>query len=464
MTNQLGLLNVLIVEDEPVDQRWIRDLITLWDVGSADIVDSGERAEAELRTGRYNCAIIDIDLTDGRYRGMALLERSEFDFVFKIMLTKFGEQMTRSLLHGARRFIQKSEARDDTSRLKLSLYDAALFIQHRLAIYYQSDRMAAFFRSVSVVARLNDPVLITGESGSGKELVAHAIHQISSRAGQPLEAINCACLDPSSAEADLFGVAEDAYTDVAARPGIFERANGGTVFFDEIGEMNLREQARLLRILDNPAELKRSGGSVPVTHNGKPISFRCVFATDKDLGTQVAEGAFNGPLYQRINTQALEVPSLNQRREDIPLLSWVFFRNRGDDVNRLRPEALSLLEASDWKNRNVRGLWSVLAKASVVAETREDSALPAITKADVEEALRLARTPAASVSAIQDRINVGRATLNDVEAAYVERILIQTSGKISEAARILGIGRNTLYDKVRRYDLEHLLAKRLSDR
>jgi DNA-binding NtrC family response regulator len=374
MADLIALLNLLVIDDLAEDRVWIADLARAFGVEQIDTAKNIAEAEEKLRTGRFNCAIVDMDFKgEGRHKGLEILENPDFDSVFKIMLTVWVGDLVTALLRGARRFITKVELQQDADRLKLALYDAALFVQYRLAIYYQSDVMARFFRSVALVARKEDPALIVGESGSGKELVANAIHKISSRSQGPFEPLNCACLDPTSAEADLFGVEEKGFTDTSPRPGIFERVDGGTVFFDEIGEMALQEQGRLLRILENPDELMRAGGHRRVRIKGRPVSFRCIFATDSDLRNAVAEGRFHGPLLERISTHVLQVPPLNDRREDIPVLARHYMRIHSENINRLSQEALAVLCQADWTGKNVRGLWNAIARALVLAEAREDA-------------------------------------------------------------------------------------------
>jgi two-component system response regulator HydG len=450
MVEQLSLLNVLLVEDTPSDQQWIRELTETIGVQRIEIAETGADAESRLRTGRYNTAIIDLDLPDGRERGLQILEADAFENIFKIMLTRWEDYFLTALLHGARRFITKRELNEDADRLRLAFYDAALFVRHRLAIHYQSEVMSLFFRKVAAVARRNEPVLIRGESGSGKELVARAIHEISGRSSGPFVAVNCACLDPTSAEADLFGVALGGFTDVAARPGAFERAHSGTLFLDEIAALALHEQSRLLRVLEHPEELERSGGHTPVRGpHGEALQFRVVFATDRDLAEEVERQRFHGPLYQRVCGQILEVPPLNERREDIPLLARAFLRRGNESTSRLSKQALDVLRQEDWTGRNVRGLWNTLARALVLAETREDNPCATVTGRDVEDALRAGR-PASHGEKRSDLEGLMRldATLNDVEAAYIQKVLEAHEGRIAEVARVLGIGRNTLYDKI----------------
>jgi DNA-binding NtrC family response regulator len=459
MAELTALLNLLIIENLKTDQEWIKALARAFGVQEVDTATNIAEAEEKLRTGRFNCAIVDMDFDNNMWKGLEVLQNPEFDSVFKIVLTIFVDTFTIALLRGARRFIPKLELAKDADLLKLALYDAAISVQYRLAVYYQSDVMVRFMQKVAAVARKEDPVLIVGESGSGKEVIAHAIHKISNRAQGPFEPMNCACLDQTSAEADLFGVADKGYTGTAARPGIFERVNGGTVFFDEIGEMREQEQRRLLRILENPDELVRSGGYQRVHPHGKPVNFRCVFATDRDLMEAVQQGKFHRPLLERISTHILEVPPLNSRRDDIPVLARHYLRNHSEDINRLPPEALKVFTQADWTGRNVRGLWNAIARALILAEVREDVASAVVTPADAVEAIRISARPLSQSLRPMDAITDGSLSLNEVEAEYIKHVLSKCGNKISAAASILGIGRNTLYQKIRRYNLSNIIRQ-----
>lgn len=464
MSHDLAVLNVLIIDDDPRDRTWIQGLVLAFGVGYVDQAETIAQGRVMLERSQYNCVIVDMDFPGdegGRFAGMAILQDESFATVFKIMLTIHPEDDRVALLRGARRFVAKTEVAESPMRLKQALYDAAFYVRSALEIHYQSAAMTELYRRVTIVARTDAPVLILGESGSGKELVARAVHKISARAGGPFETVNCACLDPHTAEADLFGVAQKAYTDVAARAGVFERADRGTIFFDEIGELGGKEQKKLLRILENPAELTRSGGHEPIRRSGPPVSFRCVFATDRDLAADVVAGHFHGPLHARIATHVLEVPPLNKRRDDIPLLTRLFFRKHQQDMARLSAEALEALAHIDWKGVNIRGLWNVLARALVLAETRADSASAPITARDIREGEAMARASGRPESTTLSRaLADGTASLVELEAMYITQVLSAHQGRVADSARVLGIGRNTLYEKIRKYGLDDALASR----
>ncbi len=304
----------------------------------------------------------------------------------------------------------------------------------------QSHQMAEIYKLVARVATLDTTVLIQGETGTGKELVARAIHDASARAGRPFVVVDCAALPETLFESELFGHERGAFTGAStARRGLLETSAGGTCFLDEIGELTAPLQAKLLRALQEHA-IRRVGGNDPI-----PVNIRVVVATNHDLGKLVADGGFRDDLYYRLNVVTITMPPLRERSMDIPLLVQHFLEKFAHDaqrpVKRLAPEALALLPGYHWPG-NVRELEHVIERA--VALSSSDTILsddfPPHVRHAPESAPRLPTT---------------RMTLDDVKHWYVHKVLEETGGNKLRAAELLGIDRSTLYRILERHATEN---------
>ena len=294
----------------------------------------------------------------------------------------------------------------------------------------QSHQMAEIYKLIARVASLDTTVLIQGETGTGKELVARAIHDASARADRPFVVVDCAALPEALFESELFGHERGAFTGaVTARRGLLETSAGGTCLLDEIGELTAPLQAKLLRALQEHA-IRRVGGNDPI-----PVDVRVVAATNRDLGKLVAGGAFRDDLYYRLNVVTIGVPPLRERATDIPLLVQHFLQKfaqaTGRPVKRLAPEALALLAGYHWPG-NVRELEHAIERA--VALSSSDALLPD----DFPAHLRHAPEDA-------PRLPAARMTLEDVKRWYVNKVLEEAGGNKLRAAEVLGIDRSTLY-------------------
>ena len=293
----------------------------------------------------------------------------------------------------------------------------------------QSHQMAEIYKLVARVASLETTVLIQGETGTGKELVARAIHDASARAGRPFVVVDCAALPETLFESELFGHERGAFTGAfAARRGLLEMSAGGTCLLDEIGELTTPLQAKLLRTLQERT-IRRVGGNDPI-----PVDVRVVAATNRDLRKLAAEGEFRDDLYYRLNVVTITVPPLRERSSDIPLLAQHFletFAHRTErPVKRLAPEALALLAAYHWPG-NVRELENVIERA--VALSSSETLLPDDFPPHLREASRAPRLPAAGM------------TLEEVKRWYLNKVLEEAGGNKLRAAELLGIDRRTLY-------------------
>ena len=314
----------------------------------------------------------------------------------------------------------------------------------------QSPAYLALLRNVREVSASSANVLITGESGTGKEVVAKAIHYGGPRAKAPLVTINCAAIPEQLLESELFGHARGAFTGATSnRKGRFAQADGGTLFLDEIGELPLLLQAKLLRALQQ-GEVQRVGSDTPII-----VDVRVIAATNRNLREEVSEGRFREDLYYRLNVIGVEVPSLRERREDIPVLATAFLErfalaNR-KEIKGFTPQAMDALLKYSWPG-NVRELENAVERAAILClgEYISERELPmAVSSAPKNnDAPTLAELQGA---AGEEPISM---TLDEMERAAILRTLQDTGDNKSEAARRLGITRATLHNKLRRYDME----------
>lgn len=307
----------------------------------------------------------------------------------------------------------------------------------------RTPAMLQVFKAIGRVAATDEPVLVLGESGTGKELVANALHRNSERASRPFVKVNSAALSPALLESELFGHERGSFTGaVARRRGRFERADGGTLFLDEIGELDPDLQAKLLRVLQT-GQFERVGGEETLTAN-----VRVVAATNRDLRVRIAAGQFREDLYYRLNVMAIELPPLRERREDIPLLAEHIIRRLGHKYHwshlSLAPEALALLTSRSWPG-NIRELQNVLTRAAVLARGR------VVQAADLE-ADPLRASSGASPLPMPGGLLL-REALAETERRVIQQALDQEKWNRTQAARVLGISRRQLFDKIRQYDL-----------
>jgi two-component system response regulator HydG len=291
--------------------------------------------------------------------------------------------------------------------------------------------MQKVFAAVETVGPTDATVLITGESGTGKELVARAIHAASVRRYHPLVVIHCGALTETLLESELFGHEKGAFTGAQYRKkGKFEIAEGGTVFLDEIGDISLKTQTDLLRVLQDH-EIVRVGSNQPIK-----VDFRCIAATSRNFEQIIEEGKFRPDLYYRLNVFPIELPALRERKEDIPLLVDHFMRKFSKEMNkkitRVSPAAMYQLQAYAWPG-NVRELENAVERAMVVAQE------PELREQDFVIKGRGAATP-----------NEAR-TLDDIEKTHILRVLEECNGNQTRAAEVLDIDRVTLHNKLKRY-------------
>ena len=305
----------------------------------------------------------------------------------------------------------------------------------RAEIVSRSNRMAEVLAEAKLVAASDASVLIRGESGSGKELVAQAIHRASPRASQPFVAVNCGAIPENLLESELFGHVKGAFTGaVANHPGLFQAANGGTLFLDEIGDMPVALQVKLLRVLQERV-VRPVGASHAV-----PIDVRILSATHRDLDLAIIDGSFRKDLYYRLNVVALSLPTLAERREDIPLLAAHFLSRLalkyGRKVNGFAPDAMKALTTASWPG-NVRQLHNVVEQVTALATT------PLVPLALVQRALRVPSMEVLSYTEARQRF----------ERDYLVGLLKITDGNVADAARLADRNRTEFYRLMQKHGL-----------
>lgn len=315
-----------------------------------------------------------------------------------------------------------------------------------------SPKMQEIFALISKVAGTDIPVLILGESGTGKELVAQALHNLSRRKNGPFIKINCAAIPSELLESELFGYEKGAFTGaVRSKKGRFELADGGTIFLDEIGDMNINLQSKLLRVLQGQ-EFERVGGEM-----SRKVDVRLITATNQNLGILISKGAFREDLFYRINTLPMHMPPLRERREDIPLLVRHFLKKHGEGKNiELTSSAMEYLGGKDWKG-NVRELENLLQRIIIIADkdiiSEED-----IRAVDVQDTTLVSRDNVAVMKEHISKMVKNSCTVSEemerIEREFITEALRIADGNVRKAASHLGIPKSTLFNKINKYDIK----------
>ncbi len=307
-----------------------------------------------------------------------------------------------------------------------------------------SPQVQALRKQIAVAAPSNAWILITGENGTGKELVARTIHQMSHRADQPLIDVNCAAIPDELIESELFGHEKGAYTGASSRKrGKFEVANGGTIFLDEIGDMSLKTQAKILRILQEQ-KFERVGGTRTLT-----VDVRVIAASNKDLDREIEKGTFREDLYYRLNVIPIEVPSLRNRTEDIPLLVETFLKEFSEEghchLKTMTPRAVEHLKVYPWPG-NVRELKNLLERLAIMTESE------VIDEGDIPSSYKCkdAMTPEAGIF----DVDFLKEAKKQFEKMYILRKLSENENNISQTADSIGIERSHLHKKIKSFGLK----------
>jgi len=336
-----------------------------------------------------------------------------------------------------RNALQHLDLQEENARLKET-------IESRYEIVGKSYAIRALIDRIEKVAATPARVLVTGENGTGKELVARAVHRQSSRAAKPFVEVNCAAIPSELIESELFGHMKGSFTGaVQDRAGKFEQADGGTLFLDEVGDMSLTAQAKVLRVLQDNV-VTRIGGAKPIQ-----VDVRVLAATNKNLEEEIAAGRFREDLYYRLNVVPLFVPPLRERREDIPLLVAHFVNvlseREGVTPRVVTPEAVQALSELDWPG-NVRELRNTMERLLIL------SAGPRITVADVERLVGRRSGDGASLGSLTE-MKTFEEFKHAAERAFLLAKLREFDWNVSETARALDMPRSNLYKKIERYGL-----------
>ena len=463
------MAKVLIIDDESQIRRILAVMLLErgFEVSEAESGEQGLRSAVESRP---DVALIDISMPgmDGLATLKALLEHtgSTGTRIDCIMMTAYGtiRSAVEAMRLGAFDYITKPFDNEELllivdralemSRLTDEVNDLRAELSTRYGfseIVGISPGLQAVFRTMVKVAPVDASVLIEGESGTGKELVARAIHRKSPRSSGPFVAVNCGAIPQSLFEAQFFGHERGAFTDAhQARAGLFEQSQGGSLFLDEIGELHLEGQVKLLRALQN-REVTRLGSRNPIS-----VNVRVIAATNIGLRQAVDKGKFREDLYWRLNVVKIRVPSLRERREDIPLLIdhmvARFNMELGLSVNSIAPDARKLLELHDWPG-NVRELENVICSSMILCDGAQ------VKASDLPPRLRGGTEPESARSA--GETDFAKATLSEALKDASERIerrmiltrLAEMGGSRTATADSLGISRKTLFNKMRQFGL-----------
>ena len=450
--------SILVVDDERGIRSLCGDVLRRAGYG-VDVVESGAGAIAACKARRFDLVLCDINLPDvsGLEVMETLLGGGQGAAPTFILITAHPSVDTavRGMKLGARDYIAKPFTPDELRMVaERALSEDALRRENselRRELAYgnllgDSEPMRALRDTIAKVARADATALVTGESGTGKELVARAIHYEGERAGKPFVAVNCGALVGSLLESELFGHVRGAFTGAdQAKQGLFVSAHRGTLFLDEVGELPLELQPKLLRVLQE-GEVKPVGGEATTR-----VDVRLVAATNRDLQERVREGAFREDLFYRLNVIGIEVPPLRERVADIPILAEHFAANAAVRARRSRPrlaqDAIDWLVSQPWQG-NIRELENAVERAVVLASGDTLDASDFLPRGGASPAPR-----AGSVASVPEDLDE-LPSLEELERRHVERVLEAAGGHKTKAAAILGINRTTLWKKLRQYDLE----------
>ncbi len=423
--------------------------------GGAEVIARG-------RQGRVDLVLTDIRM--GAVDGLTVLR--EFKRVSPntavVVLTAFGslEGAIEAIKQGAYDYLAKPFKKEDIKLVVKRALDHCRLLQENARFREElrskddwsplvgsSTAMLEVYKLVARVAESKSTVLLQGESGTGKELIARAIHANGPRRDNPFIPVNCGALPDTLLESEMFGYEKGAFTGaVGTKVGLFESANGGTLFLDEIGELGQALQVKLLRVMQDQ-EVRRVGSTTSIK-----VDVRIIAATNRDLEQLVKDGKFRDDLFYRLKVVPITLPSLAERREDIPMLVHHFLQKcaAGTDhaVRGVLPETMTLLTQYRWPG-NVRELENAIERAVSLSHG------PLLTPEDLPEVIRQAATAEVDARLSQaDQLDEVYLTLEEVEKRHLTRVLKETKGNKVKAAKILGIDRRTLYRMAERFGLD----------
>ena len=449
------MASILVVDDEPGVRSSISGVLK--DEGfEVDTAETGEECLEKANGAAYDVIVLDIWLPglDGLTTLQRLRERQIDSQV--VIISGHGniESAVRAIKMGAYDFIEKPLSLEKTVLVvRNALRQRDLEAENRVlrakvdrqqqhTMVGESPAMNYLREQVSQAAPTNGRILILGENGTGKELVARTIHQTSRRKSGPFVEVNCAAIPEDLIESELFGHVRGAFTGaVADKPGRFEQANGGTIFLDEIADMSLKTQAKVLRVLQEQV-MERVGGTQRIK-----VDVRVLAATNKDLPGEIRAGRFREDLYFRLNVIPIFVPALRDRQQDIPVLAEHFMAllaaEYGRRPKRLAPEAAARLQQYGWPG-NVRELRNVIERVIIMVggDTITAQDLGFLGRDGVPDA-PVSKGPVVPLSEARDHF----------EKDYILRILASQNGNMSRTAEILGVERSNLYKKLRAFGI-----------
>jgi DNA-binding NtrC family response regulator len=440
---------ILVVDDE----RIVRESLYKWFLEDGYRVNTAENAAdalKKLQLENYDLAFVDIKMPgiDGLELQRRLREVDKQLTV--IIITAFAsvESAVQALKEGAYDYVTKPIDPDELSHIVRNVFNQKKIIAENIHLKEKIDQLSQFdeiiigesssikkvIELISTVSKTDTTVLIRGESGTGKELVARAIHANSSRKYFPIIPVNSGALNGNFLESELFGHEKGTFTGAQyRRKGKFEMANGGTIFFDEIGDVSEKLQVDLLRVLESK-QFARLGGEMTIN-----VDVRAICATNRDLELAVKEEKFREDLYYRLNVFTIFLPPLRERRSDIPLLANHFVKKISQsmhkNIDQIDPEAMDVLVRYDWPG-NIRELANAIERAMVVG---------------VAHALRREDLP--FQISINENAKPKSNSLDEIERLHIIKVLDATNWNISRAAEQLQIDRATLYNKIAKYKL-----------
>ena len=448
----MNMIKVLIVDDESkLVEAFIMQL-TKEGMKVSGAFSAGE-ALTLLKKEVFDVAVVDIRLPDMDGVNLLLKIKQTEPGLEVIMLTGFASVDTaiRSMKLGAYDYLTKPCKISELAAIitkafeKKSLADNNLVLKEhlmRVAVHDnfigESRAMKKVKELISIVAPSNTPVLIQGETGTGKEVAARAIHDQSPRAANPFVAINSSSLQETILESELFGYKKGAFTGAQSdKLGLLDIANNGTLFVDEIGDMGLTIQAKLLRVLETGTFMKL--GDTKETK----VDVRFIFATNKDLKEEIGEKKFRNDLFFRINTFVITMPPLRDKKEDIPLLADYFLgKFSGGVKKRLSRRAFETFMSYDWPG-NVRELVNIIERSALISGKRTEI----VSEDFLDSLFKDVRPETVLVNPAQ---SAGATNLSSMEDAHIRSVLASVGGNKSEAARLLGISRKKLYGRIKK--------------
>jgi two-component system response regulator PilR (NtrC family) len=458
MKNHKG--KILVVEDE----KSMREVLKIFfESENFNVTTSSDGLEALslLEKDIYDVVITDIRLP--RLDGMELLKKIKevSPNTMVIMITAFGtkESAIEAMKIGAYDYINKPFNMDELRIIvkraleKKKLSEEVSILRQKVETTYaleniigQSPKMQELFRLIPRIAQSNSHVLITGESGSGKELFANALHNLSQRKDKNFVTINCAAFPEGLLESELFGHMKGAFTGALYnKQGLFEIADGGTLFLDEIGEMSINLQVKLLRVIEN-GTFRRVGGTSDIK-----VDVRIISATNKDLKEEVLAGRFREDLYYRLNVVPINIPPLRERKEDIPLLIDYFLKKVCNSTKRFTNEAIKLLVDYPWKG-NVRELENVIERVVLLSDKKEimPEDLPLEIRRYDKEYFGFIRE---GLPQLDERGVDIEKVIENLEKSYLLQALDRAKGVKTEAAKLLNLSFRSFRHRLHKYGI-----------